>query len=121
MTGNALPHRVRLSCTARPLILGIWTSRIKQSGQKEGIASRRSRRSCPELNVSAFMAIDRTSRLSARHTDSSSSTMTISGLELLNDVDLHTSIKTTSKKYTRDCAERTDSSEGENLRILDFG
>jgi hypothetical protein len=46
------------------------------------------------------MAIDRTSRLSARHTDSSSSTMTISGLELLNDVGLHTTIETISKKST---------------------
>src|SRR5689334_12688548 len=82
---------------ARPLILGICTSRIKQSGRKEGIASRRSRKAWPELNVSAFIAIDRINRLNARHTDSSSSTMTISGLELLNNVGLQRTVETICK------------------------
>src|SRR5262249_35541761 len=43
----------------------------------------RSTNSCPEANVFASIPRERTSRLMARQTDSSSSTMAISGLDLL--------------------------------------
>lgn len=88
ITGTMLPRLERRSWTSRPFSPGICTSRTKQSGLNEGIASRRSRKSCPDLNVSASMETDRTNRLTARQTDSSSSTIAMSGLELINDVGL---------------------------------
>jgi hypothetical protein len=49
------------------------------------------------VNVAASIAKDRTSRLTARQTDSSSSTIAISGLDLLKAIDLSAVVASINK------------------------
>jgi len=69
-------------CTSIPLRPGICMSSTTQSGWNEGSASTRSTNSALLPQVSAVIPKERMSRLSARHTDSSSSTMAMRGFAL---------------------------------------
>jgi hypothetical protein len=83
MTGMPLPLVFNRSCISSPLIPGICTSRTTHSIRGPDIAFKSSMKSWPDVKVSASIPTERTSRLTARQTDSSSSTMMISGLVLL--------------------------------------